>query len=79
MREVERPPLAVLLALESDACERFEFRDGEVVRIGEWVVLRAWEEDGSVQPIVSQRFFFFANEDDAGETLGELLATEQRA
>lgn len=80
MREVTELPLVLLLALQSDCCHRIPMNDGEVVRVGEWVVLRELgdeDEDGE-RLVISTRAFLFESEDEAGQTLDVLVAEGER-
>jgi hypothetical protein len=77
LHEVAEIPVEVLLAMETDGCQRFAMQDGEVVQVGRWVVLREFAEGEGGEPVVvSMRAFRFASPDDADETLQTMLAEE---
>lgn len=75
MREVRDVPVEVLAALTTDWCQRAPTDDGEVARIGRWVVLRSFDgdEDCGDRLVVSTRAFEFENVLGAIEALDLLL------
>ena len=74
MREVLDIPTEVLLALETDGCQRIAMEDGEVAKVGRWLVLREFADDANGFPmVVSSRAFVFADDREADETMYTML------